>query len=88
MVFSIILCTTLLTTALSFLVDKTFVSNIYGSIFKVLGLGKTKPIEPSEEALREDPAEASTIDVPDRSLEAAEEEHTLLEEKSDPPKTP
>jgi len=87
-VFSIILCTTLLTTALSFLVDKTFVSNIYGSIFKVLGLGKTKPIETSEEALREEPAEASTIDEPDRSLEATEEEPAHLEEKSDPPKTP
>lgn len=41
-VFSIILCSTLLTTVLSFLVDKTFVSKFYEVIFRILGLGRTK----------------------------------------------
>jgi potassium/hydrogen antiporter len=39
-VFSIILCTTVLTTILTFLVEKTFVSSIYEWIFRILGLGK------------------------------------------------
>jgi NhaP-type Na+/H+ or K+/H+ antiporter len=41
-VFSIILCTTFLTTILSFLVDKTFISVIYCWIYKMLGLGKSR----------------------------------------------
>lgn len=41
-VFSIILCSTLFTTILTFLVDKTFVSNVYEWIFRVSGLGKSK----------------------------------------------
>jgi len=39
-VFSIILCSTVFTTVLTFLVDKTFVSRIYGWIFKMMGLGR------------------------------------------------
>jgi potassium/hydrogen antiporter len=41
-VFSIILCTTLLTTVLTFLVDKTHVSSVYGWIFGMMGLGKSE----------------------------------------------
>lgn len=41
-VFSIILCTTLLTTVLTFLVDKTYLSNVYGWIFGLMGLGKSE----------------------------------------------
>jgi potassium/hydrogen antiporter len=41
-VFSIILCSTLFTTILTFLVDKTWLSNVYEWIFRVSGLGKTK----------------------------------------------
>jgi cell volume regulation protein A len=42
-VFSIILCTTVFTTVLTFLVEKTFFSAIYAWIFKMLGLGKQLP---------------------------------------------
>ncbi len=41
-VFSIILCSTLFTTVLTFLVDKTWISNVYEWIFRVSGLGKVK----------------------------------------------
>ena len=37
-VFSIILCSTMLTTLLTFLVDKTWLSNIYEWIFRLTGL--------------------------------------------------
>lgn len=47
-VFSIILCTTVLTTILTFLVEKTFVSDIYTWIFYLLGLKKTP--EPAVES--------------------------------------
>jgi NhaP-type Na+/H+ or K+/H+ antiporter len=40
-VFSIILCSTLLTTILTFLVDKTFVSRVYEWLFSISGLGKS-----------------------------------------------
>lgn len=43
-VFSIILCTTLFTTILTFLVDKTWLSHLYTWIFKMTGLGKPKKI--------------------------------------------
>lgn len=46
-VFSIILCTTLMTTVLTFLVDKTWLSRVYEGIFKLLGLGK-----PSKNSLK------------------------------------
>jgi NhaP-type Na+/H+ or K+/H+ antiporter len=39
-VFSIILCSTFLTTILTFLVDKTWLAQLYHWIFKLLGLGK------------------------------------------------
>ncbi|HRI59262.1 MAG TPA: cation:proton antiporter, partial [Saprospiraceae bacterium] len=48
-VFSIILCSTLLTTLLTFLVDKTWLSNFYEWIFRLTGLGKQKIGEVSEE---------------------------------------
>ncbi|MCC6281774.1 MAG: cation:proton antiporter [Saprospiraceae bacterium] len=41
-VFSVILCSTLFTTILTFLVDKTWVSNVYEWIFRISGLGKVK----------------------------------------------
>ena len=44
-VFSIILCSTILTTVLTFLLEKTFFARIYGWIFKVLGLGKHPAVE-------------------------------------------
>lgn len=43
-VFSIILCSTLFTTILTFLVDKTWLSNVYEWIFRVSGLGQTKSV--------------------------------------------
>ncbi len=42
-VFSIILCSTMFTTLLTFLVDKTWLSNVYVWIFRLSGLGKEKP---------------------------------------------
>lgn len=48
-VFSIILCTTVFTTILTFLVEKTFVSSIYSGIFKLMGLRQTVPPEPELE---------------------------------------
>ena len=41
-VFSIILTTTFLTTIMSFLIDRTFVADVYCWIYKVMGLGKIK----------------------------------------------
>lgn len=48
-VFSIILCTTLLTTVLTFLVHKTLLSNMYIWVFRVTGLGRSKSSEVPEE---------------------------------------
>jgi NhaP-type Na+/H+ or K+/H+ antiporter len=48
-VFSIILCSTLLTTLLTFLVDKTWVTYFYQWIFRITGLGKGKANEDSEQ---------------------------------------
>ena len=42
-VFSIILCSTMFTTILTFLVDKTWLANVYTWIFRLTGRGKTKP---------------------------------------------
>jgi NhaP-type Na+/H+ or K+/H+ antiporter len=39
-VFSIILCSTFLTTILTFLVDKTWLSYVYHWLFSIMGLGK------------------------------------------------
>ena len=50
-VFSIILSSTLFTTILTFLVDKTFVSSVYEWLFRMLGLGRTPAEnEPAEDA--------------------------------------
>ncbi len=46
-VFSIILCSTLMTTVLTFLVDKTWLANVYCWIFKIMGL-KPKVMEVME----------------------------------------
>lgn len=43
-VFSIILFSTLFTTILTFLVDKTWLANVYSWIFRVSGLGKAKVV--------------------------------------------
>lgn len=40
-IFSIILCTTLFTTILTFLIDKTFLNRVYGWAFRLLGLRQT-----------------------------------------------
>lgn len=53
-VFSIILCATLLTTMLTFLVDKTWLSNIYELIFRLTGLNGSRPKEVKEEVIREE----------------------------------
>jgi potassium/hydrogen antiporter len=74
-VFAIILCSTFLTTFLSFLVDKTLLADAYGWIFKLLGLGKEPPKvempitkEEMEEAIEEkkvaDQAEKDASEVP------------------------
>ena len=48
-VFSIILCSTVGTTILTFLVDRTFVARIYAWIFCILGLRKVEETEPELE---------------------------------------
>jgi potassium/hydrogen antiporter len=49
-VFSIILCSTMLTTLLSFLVHKTYLADVYGWIFRIMGLGRIrKTTEPKSE---------------------------------------
>ena len=49
-VFSIILCTTIMTTLLSFLVDKTWVADFYGFIFRMLGIRGPQPeVEASQD---------------------------------------
>jgi NhaP-type Na+/H+ or K+/H+ antiporter len=50
-VFSIILFSTLFTTILTFLVDKTWISNVYEWIFKISGLEKPKPIPVGQDAI-------------------------------------
>lgn len=52
-VFSIILCSTVFTTVLTFLVDKTFVSRIYGWIFKMMGLGRPELKKRRSEPMQE-----------------------------------
>jgi potassium/hydrogen antiporter len=49
-VFSIILCSTMFTTLLSFLVHKTYLADVYGWIFRIMGLGRIrKATEPKPE---------------------------------------
>ncbi|MCC7245929.1 MAG: cation:proton antiporter [Saprospiraceae bacterium] len=63
-VFSIILCTTLMTTILSFLVEKTWLSNVYEFIFKMMGLGKERPsTEVAEEENTPQPATENDDEV-------------------------
>jgi cell volume regulation protein A len=55
-VFSIILCSTFLTTILTFLIDKTWLSNVYEWIFRMMGIkGEPNTTEQTgEEPLEED----------------------------------
>ena len=54
-VFSIILCSTLFTTILTFLVDKTIVSRVYEWIFRLSGLGQVNDAsEPAGEGVMND----------------------------------
>ena len=66
-VFSIILCSTLLTTVLTFLVDKTFISNIYEWVFRVTGLGRVKT-----NAVREKPPAQPADEKEEKSVDAVE----------------
>lgn len=63
-VFSIILCTTLFTTILTFLVDKTWLSRVYIWLFQISGLGKNKNrrsgLKEAEEALEAETAKEET----------------------------
>ena len=68
-VFSIILCTTLLTTILTFLVDKTWLSNMYEWVFQLTGLGKQKPEEAPEGVSEEDVFVPEPDDLPDEKEE-------------------
>jgi NhaP-type Na+/H+ or K+/H+ antiporter len=58
-VFSIILCTTVFTTVLTFLVEKTFLSSIYVWIFSILGLGKIT--SKTSEADKQDKSESPEV---------------------------
>jgi len=51
-VFSIILCSTLFTTVLTFLVDKTPVSRLYEWVFRFSGLGRPVENVPPEKPVR------------------------------------
>jgi cell volume regulation protein A len=58
-VFSIILCSTMLTTVLTFLVEKTWLARLYNGIFRLLGLGRAPrhgaaPVEELTPAEREE----------------------------------
>ncbi len=66
-VFSIILCSTVFTTVLTFLVEKTFVSNLYVWIFILLGLRKNVTKEPEPESQSELPTleNEAEISIPD-----------------------
>lgn len=70
-VFSIILCSTVLTTILTFLVEKTFFSSIYGWIFKVLGLGRMPRKEAGLDMSSDQPVE--DLEVSDLPSESADE---------------
>lgn len=79
-VFSIILCTTLFTTILTFLVDKTWLANVYIWIFGGLRMGRryaepTEEITPAEEELSEEilESEIPARDLPEPADEPAEE---------------
>jgi cell volume regulation protein A len=69
-VFSIILCSTVLTTILTFLVEKTFFSSIYGWIFRILGLGRIVSIERGVEVPSEQPLlDGAETDLPSESAD-------------------
>ncbi len=80
-VFSIILCSTMLTTILTFLVEKTWLSKLYVWIFILLGLGKTSskaadkveitPLPKEEEDIPEAIA-VSVIERPETAPHVAE----------------
>lgn len=78
-VFSIILCSTMLTTLLTFLVDKTYLANIYGGIFRLMGLGRAP-----KNVVAPDTTEATTEinELPDPPIEATD---APAQEKKPPP---
>ncbi len=76
-VFSIILCTTLLTTVLTFLVHKTLLSNMYIWVFRVTGLGRSKSSEVPEEEGESGPFE------PGENVFESGQEETDSPEKED-----
>lgn len=63
-VFSIILFSTLFTTILMFLVDKTWLSNVYEWIFKISGLGKSKPMQALPDTLPTSPDSPEADNAP------------------------
>ena len=83
-VFSIILCSTLFTTILTFLVDKTYLANVYGWIFKLSGLGRVKTDDKSEEITPEE-AELSE-DITESEIPARILNDPPDEEDEDAPK--
>lgn len=84
-VFSIILCTTLFTTILTFLVDKTWLANVYIWIFGVMRMGRkyaeTSEVTVAETALSEEITES---EIPARELDDNREE-TLEDETPEKP---
>ena len=63
-VFSIILFSTLFTTILTFLVDKTWLSNVYEWIFKISGLGKPKSTPVSQDTVPAVPEQPGPDNAP------------------------
>lgn len=68
-VFSIILCSTVLTTTLTFLLERTFFASFYSWIFKMLGLGhgpapEMSEIEEEESAVKENPDTEAQEEAP------------------------
>lgn len=68
-VFSIILCSTLFTTILTFLVDKTWLSHVYTWLFRVSGLGKNKALKSASTEQEDEPMEdeAPKDEAPDEA---------------------
>jgi len=84
-VFSIILCSTVFTTVLTFLVEKTFFSSIYGWIFKMLGLGKGM----KKELKLESKSEFSAFEIEEKiAIPDLKDEAPLVEQAAKKPARP
>jgi len=84
-VFSIILCSTVFTTVLTFLVEKTFFSSIYGWIFKMLGLGKGM----KKELKLESKSEFSAFEIEEKiAIPDLKDEAPLIEQAAKKPARP